>query len=227
MDFVSLAQVASAVGTLILAALTLAYVLFTRSMVEEMRESRIAQEKPEVIVDADYSDQSVVDVVVRNIGKGAAKDITFEFSAPLASSMSAREGGEALPLNELPYFKEGLDFLAPGAEIRSLWDTYIGLLPLLREKGLEDGITITSHYKSLMGTPYTTTWKINPLRVSGTPHVIRRGTHEIAKAVENISKDIHRVVSLRGLKVITKTEQREEDRRFREQQEAERAKSGE
>src|SRR5215210_1459944 len=102
MDLVSVAQILAAVATLILAGLTFAYVLFTRNMVKEMREARVAQERPEVIVDADYSDQSIVDVVVRNIGQGAAKEITFEFSAPLESSLSVQETSEAIPLNGLP-----------------------------------------------------------------------------------------------------------------------------
>lgn len=227
MDFASIAQVASAVGTLVLAALTFAYVLFTREMVKEARETRAIQERPEVIVDADYSDQDVIDVVVRNIGKGAAKDVTFDFSTSMESSISTGKDSEGVPLDELPYFTEGIEFLAPGAEIRAFWDTYIGLFPLLRERGLSEGITITSRYKSLTGTPYETRWTINPLRLSGMPHVKRRGENEIAKAVESISKDLHRVVSLRGLKVISRTEQREEDRRFREQMDANRAEAGE
>lgn len=227
MDLASIAQIASAIGTLVLAALTFAYVLFTREIVKEARETRTIQERPEVIVDADYSDQDVVDVVVRNIGKGAAKDVTFDFSTPMESSISTRQDSEGAPLNELPYFKEGIEFLAPGAEIRAFWDTYVGLFPLLRDKGLSEGITITSRYKSLAGKSYETRWTINPLRLSGTPHIRRRGENEIAKAVERISKDLHRVASLRGLKVISRTEQREEDRRFQEQIETDRAETGE
>lgn len=211
-----LAQIVAALGTFGLALL--AYFQFKLA-----RETRVAQEQPQVIVDADYSDQDVVDVVVRNIGKGAAKDITFEFSAPLDSSISARKGSEGVPLNELPYFKEGIEFLAPGAEIRAFWDTYIGLFPLLRDKELSEGITITSKYTSLAGKPYETRWTINPLRLSGAPHVKRRGQHEIAKAVESLSKDIHKVVTLRGLKVISRTEEREEVRQLQEQVETERS----
>lgn len=227
MDLVAIAQIAAAIGTLILAALTFAYVHFTRNMVKEMRETRITQERPEVIVDADYSDQSIVDVVVRNIGKGAAKEITFDFSAPMESSISVREASEAMPLNELPYFKEGIDFLAPGAEIRCTWDSYIGLLPLLRDKGLTEGITITSRYKSLGGDPYETTWTINPLRLSGAPHVVRRGMNELVKAVETISKNVDRVTTLRELRVITRTEQHQENERLRAELEARRTEGDE
>jgi hypothetical protein len=104
------AQVTAALGTLALAGLAF-------RQVEELRETRIAQERPQIIVDADYYTDQRVNVVVRNIGKGAAKDITFEFSAPMVSSLSQREGSEIPPVNELEYFKRGIDFLAPGAEI--------------------------------------------------------------------------------------------------------------
>jgi len=72
-------------------------------------------------VDADYSDRNVIDVVVRNIGRGAAKDISFDFSADMVHGF-LRQNSEFVPLNELAYFKEGLDFLAPGAELRCAWD---------------------------------------------------------------------------------------------------------
>lgn len=210
----SIAQIAAAVGTLGLAAL--AYF-----QVKLLRETRIAQERPQVIVDADYSDRNVVDVVVRNIGRGAAKEISFDFSAPMVHSLISQGDSEFVPLNELPYFKEGIDFLAPGAEIRCTWDSYVGLLPLLREKGLENGIIITSKYKSLAGDSYETKWKINPLLLSGAPQVARRGMDDLAKAVQRISKNFDRVTSLRGLRVITKTEWRQENERWRKEIEAE------
>lgn len=74
-----------------------------REMVEEMREARIAQERPQVVVDTDHSKPPLVYVVLRNIGKGAAKDITFDFSAP----MEIPEGVNntlLVPVNEQPYF---------------------------------------------------------------------------------------------------------------------------
>lgn len=229
MDLVSVAQIASAVGTLILAALTFAYVLFTRSMVKELRETRLAQERPQVIVDADYSSNDVINLVVRNIGKGAAKEITFEFSAPMESSWSLEEHSEAVPLNELPYFKKGLDFLAPGAEISTLWDSYIGLFPLLRDRGPEEGITITSKYKSLDGGSYETGWTINPLLLSGTLHTSEKGMKDLVKATERISKDLHKVVSSLNneLKVSTETERRQRrEERLRESAEREQGAEG-
>ncbi len=186
MDFASIAQVAAAAGTLVLAILTF-------FMVKELRETRIAQERPQVIVDADYSDRNVVNVVVRNIGRGAAKEITFDFSAPMESSLSADKSSDTPPINELPYFKEGIDFLAPGAEISCLWDSYVGLFTVLEAKGLREGITIISRYKSIAGEPYETKWKINPLLQLGKPYVGRRDMNDLVRVLERYSKQFERV----------------------------------
>jgi hypothetical protein len=131
------AQVAAALGTLILAALAF-------SQVRELRATRIAQERPQVIVDEESSDPPMVHIVVRNIGKGAAKDISFDFSAPIASPASEDPNIDVVPVNELPFFAQGVDYLAPGTEIRFFWGSMITLGPFLKERGLHDGITITS-----------------------------------------------------------------------------------
>ena len=86
----------------------------------EMRESRTAHERPHVLVTAEYTHASPVEVVISNIGRGAAENITFEFSAPMESSVSYRRDSEVVPLSELPHFKDGLNYLAPRAEIATV-----------------------------------------------------------------------------------------------------------
>jgi ABC-type oligopeptide transport system substrate-binding subunit len=71
-------------------------------------------------VDTDHNSPPFVFVVVRNIGKGAARDITFQFSAPLESPESAAAHSLVIPVNEQLYFQQGMDYLAPGAEILCL-----------------------------------------------------------------------------------------------------------
>jgi hypothetical protein len=76
----------------------------------EMRAQRTAVRRPQVIVDDDHDRLPEVDVVVRNVSQGPARDVSFEFSAPIESS-------EGFVVCELPHFKYGMDFLAPGGEI--------------------------------------------------------------------------------------------------------------
>jgi hypothetical protein len=92
------------------------------------------------------------------------------------SSISDQEHPEVIPRNELPYFQEGLNYLASGAEIDVIWDTHENLLLLLRERGLQNGITATSRYESLTGDKYETSWIINPLLIAGERYAPETGS---------------------------------------------------
>ena len=146
MDLATIAQTVSAIGTVLLAAL-FGYqvtvfkkqVAVNRGTLEEMREGRTAHERPQVVVTAEYRHGTLVEVVISNIGRGDAKNVTFEFSAPMESSVSYRRDSEVVPLSELPHFRDGMNYLAPGAEISTVWDYHANLVPLLREMGLQPG----------------------------------------------------------------------------------------
>ena len=55
-------------------------------MVRELREQRLSGGRPQIIVEARYSRLPVIDLVVKNVSGGVAKDIQFDFSAPLEDS---------------------------------------------------------------------------------------------------------------------------------------------
>jgi hypothetical protein len=153
-------------------------------------------------------------VVVRNIGRGAAKDITFDFSAPMVSSLSADEHSVAVPLNELSYLKEGIDFLAPGAEYATAWDSLISLRPVLEERGLEDGFIVTSKYKSLDGEHYETPWTINPLLMEAyhfPQETVVDVLGKLVKEVAGLTKTLGRAMdsSYGEVRVSTDAERRE------------------
>lgn len=185
MDLATIAQTVSAVGTVLLAAL-FGYqvsvfhkqVAVNRDTLNEMREGRTAHERPHVVVTAEYRRGAPVEVVISNIGRGSAESITFEFSAPMESSVSYQRDSEVVPLSELPHFRDGLNYLAPGAEISAVWDHHVNLVPLLRDMGLYNGIMVTSRYKSLTGESYETLWTINPLLISGGLYAAETGVSE-------------------------------------------------
>ena len=76
MDLATAAQLLSSTATLIVAA----GILYQG---REARKARDDEDRPQIIVDADYTGRFTTNIVVRNIGHGMAKNITFEFSAPL------------------------------------------------------------------------------------------------------------------------------------------------
>jgi hypothetical protein len=130
-----------------------------------MREQRISGGRPQVIVQARYDRLPMVDLVVRNFGAGAAKDITFAFSDPL-------EDSTGFVLSELPYLKEGMSFLGPGEEVACAWDNLDTLARALREKGHKRGIVVKVRYDDLAGEAYETEWRINPLIYEHNRHVL-------------------------------------------------------
>jgi hypothetical protein len=90
MDITAITQFATAVMQFVFVVVIAAgyYFLFKvgRDTLDEMRAQRTAVGRPQILVDDDYDRLPEVDVVVRNVSQGAARDITFEFSAPVESS---------------------------------------------------------------------------------------------------------------------------------------------
>jgi hypothetical protein len=106
MDLAVLAQLLSSLGTLIVAS----GILYQG---RQARKARDDTDRPQIIVDADYTGPFTTNIVVRNI--------TFEFSAPLEST-------SGYDITELPYFKHVINFMAPAdgpaSRVGILWDSY-------------------------------------------------------------------------------------------------------
>ena len=183
MDIAVLAQLLSSFGTLIVAT----GILYQG---RQARKARDDTDRPQIIVDADYTGRFTTNIVVKNIGNGTAKNITFGFSAPL-------ECANGHDLRELPYFKNGINFMAPQTDLPTVWDSYQNVVENLKAKGLKDGITITSNYEDRNGEPYQTTWTINPLLLEGSGYSDYKGyedevqaLQDQARALEKISQDL-------------------------------------
>ncbi len=156
----------------------------------QARKARDDTDRPQIIVDADYTGRFTTNIVVRNIGNGTAKNITFEFSAPLQSTSGH-------DITELPYFKHGINFMAPQTDLPAVWDSYQNVVQNMRDKGLTNGITITSHYEDRNGEPYETAWTINPLLLEGSGYSDYKGyedevqaLQDQARAMEGISEEL-------------------------------------
>jgi hypothetical protein len=71
-EIAAIAQILSSLATFVVAA----GILYQG---REARKARNDQDRPQIIVDADYTGRFTTNIVVRNIGHGRAKNITFEF----------------------------------------------------------------------------------------------------------------------------------------------------
>lgn len=185
MDIVALSQIVTSVtNTLFVIVLAAGYYYTWRvsqNTLEEMRAQRTAMGRPLVIVQEDYDSLPELDLAIRNVSEGAARDIEFEFSAPIESS-------NGFVVSDLPYFKYGLDFLPPNGEITCYWDELDSLLPFLESKDLQDGIHVTTRYKDLSGASYQSQWRLNPFLYKDTRLVRRKGMGDLVNAVDRIAQ---------------------------------------
>jgi len=179
MDIAVMAQLLSSFATLVVAA----GILYQG---REARRARDDEDRPQIIVDADYTGRFTTNIVVRNIGHGIAKNITFEFSAPLQST-------SGYDVTELPYFRNGINFMAPQTDLPAVWDSYQNVVENLREKGLTEGITITSHYEDRQGEQYETTWTINPLLLEGSGYSDYKGYEDEVQALEDQARALEKI----------------------------------
>jgi hypothetical protein len=179
MDLATAAQLLSSTATLIVAA----GILYQG---REARKARNDEDRPQIIVDADYTGRFTTNIVVRNIGHGMAKNITFEFSAPLETTSGQ-------DITDLPYFKHGINFMAPQTDIPSVWDSYQNVVQNLRAKGLTEGITITSKYEDRQGESYETEWTINPLLLEGSGYSEYKGYEDEVQALEDQARALERI----------------------------------
>jgi len=133
-----------------------------RASVEEIRQEFLAGGRPVVAVLDEYdSTRAAVQVAVRNVGRGPAKNISFEFSRPLESC-------DGFVLSELPVFRFGLTSLAPGAGLVCYWDQLDHLLDHLRRQGLLGAdFHVQVRYADLIGTDYSHGWDIQPAVYEG------------------------------------------------------------
>jgi hypothetical protein len=179
MDIAVLAQLLSSFGTLVVAT----GILYQG---RQARKARDDTDRPQIIVDADYTGRFTTNVVVRNIGNGMAKNITFEFSAPLESTSGH-------DITELPYFKHGINFMAPQTDLPAVWDSYQNVVKNMREKGLTEGITIISHYEDRQGERYETSWTINPLLLEGSGYSVYKGYEDEVQALEDQARALEKI----------------------------------
>lgn len=192
-----------------------------RRMVEEMRVGREAQDRPLVVIDVDYSRIPMLSLVIRNIGKGAARKVKFVFLSPLVVPEEAFADGEGeIVLSSLPVFSKGIDFLAPGAEIPITWGGFTFIANDLYRRGLDRrGIRLHIKYKSLDGREYIEeNWQINPVDMEEIARRPQYTEEDMIAAVTRAAEKIDKAMDLRNrLKILTATEERQEsDERWKE-----------
>ena len=173
------ASIANALSVVVLGVGYYFLIKLYREWLRQTEERRIAGGRPQVVASASYAHLPDVNIMVRNFNSAPAKEISFEFSAPI-------EDSNGFTISDLPFFEKGLDFLEPNGEISLFWDSMPNLAPVLRRNGLEEGIRVATKYKDLAGESYESEWTINPLLFEAGRIQTRKGMNDLVAAVEKV-----------------------------------------
>ncbi len=95
-------------------------------MAQEMELTRKMQNKPSIIAYFDNPQSILLDLVIKNIGYGIAKDVKLKIDPPLYDH-NKRD------IAELSLFKQGISFFPPNREFRQI----IGVSTLFFGEGIE------------------------------------------------------------------------------------------
>ncbi len=155
---------------------------FGRRQLNEAKELREAQTRPFVVIDLGSSAQTLFDLVVKNIGPTLARDVRFEFDPPIQST------DDDLDPNKVKMFREGISTLAPGKEIRTLFEKG----PERHKSDLPDTYAVTVAYTDQSGKRrYKETIDLDFGLYWDRPTVVsRRDVHDLYKQLEAIAKEI-------------------------------------
>src|SRR5690348_8701534 len=87
--------------------------------VAEMREARDQESRPYVLCGFETGEEGLVYFYVRNLGKTVATDVRLVIEPPLSTSRG--------PFTDLAFVRDSVTSLVPGQEIRTLFDSGLGL----------------------------------------------------------------------------------------------------
>ena len=152
-----------------------------------------SQADPEVIVYAEVDEKrpSIINLIIKNIGKAAARDITFTSSSDVPANawgLDMARAKEAEKMTDGPLVR-GIPFLPPGGIRVITWGQYGGLI-----KALGEGIvSVTAEYKSRhLGIQWTiqhkTTCPLEIVSFEATDGLDKNYEKQIAKNIEELTK---------------------------------------
>jgi hypothetical protein len=195
----------TALGTVATAAVALAAAVFAGFQVVEARRSREDQIRPFVVVDVQPSKvwRNALNLVVENVGRTVAYDVTLQFEPPLATTRD-----DHFPLGESVLLREGVPTMPPGRRIEALFD----LSHVRKDSGLPMRYAVTVNLRNARGKEETPQrYTIDLSHMYGLTHFTEYGLHHAAKSINEIEKAVKRWTGSQGRLNVWA---RDEDRRL-------------
>lgn len=202
----------SALGTFVVAVVAL---LYAKKQVEQaqaqlsanvedaestrklQRDLMTEQAQPYVAMTMEQSTDSplFVELVVKNYGTTAAKDVHITVDPP-PQSAALGETGNPVSLS----IPGSISLLAPGQEWRTFWDSGAER----SSSGLPDKHLVSISYVGLTNEPMFFAGTLDWNFFKGIIYTERKGLHHLATAASGIEKELKKVVDGRSISVLTR-----------------------
>ena len=150
---------------------------------------------PEVIVYLEQNNDSpeIIDLVIENIGKGVAKDVTFNTSKPLP--YHAWDENKLKFMEDGPIIK-GIPFFAPKAKRKFQFGNYVGISNYIGNEIISLEVTCKSKHRTLLGfkkvrsTSYLDIYSFAGIDASDNSNLKKVAKHlgDISKVAKTISE---------------------------------------
>ncbi len=198
----------SALAAWVTAALLLGSLIFAGVQIRQARRLREEQSRPFVVVDFDASRLPVIDLTIQNVGATMARNVRIEFDPPIERAIEKGERVGRLANSAL--ITDGLPTLPPGKEIRTFFDMSFERV----SSELPTKYRVRTTYEDFRGRRLQPDEYVLDLGMyKDLEFIVRKGSHEAAKALEEIHKEMKRwTKGLNGLHVYT-SDARSSDRR--------------
>lgn len=177
----------------VIAIATVLYVIFTALMFWEMYKTRKSEFRPYIIIDFEVNNH-IIDIVIQNIGKGAAKDVKFEFKPSLMNVKNK-------DFSDKGFIKNGFPFFPPGKRFVCFFDSTIGHFE--KDKEPPRCEVIITYKNSLTNDNY-----IEKNIIDLTPHKNReyinfKNIHNVAEELDKIKKELENInKNMKQIKIV-------------------------
>lgn len=175
----------------------------------EAQRLREAQARPFVVLDVENARRpGLFDLVVKNMGRTIARNVRFAFVPRLESSMGH------VDIDRLKMFRDGIVTLAPGKEIRTLFDSG----PKRYEAKLPDVYAVTIAYEGEHGKAYSETLDLDFGLYWNRMYVAIHDLHDVHRELSKIRQEMGRwTASLGGVLCVSPLDVERRNKRIEEE----------
>lgn len=197
----------TAIATCAQAALLIVAAIIAYVQVREARRVREEQAQPYVVVslETDPSSPFLANLVIRNLGKTVAREVSVTFDPQLVSALDKGSGSDRI--TEWTVLKDGIRTLVPGQSMSTLIDSLLERYAGEASMRLTSKFRATVRYKDDRKSPqnYSYEYDLDFDVFFGSHYVGRKSFDDLVKSIDKIRSTVEAWTTDRGIRVYGKS----------------------